>query len=273
MTNRYELDKYKNEIIDLYINKKMSCKNISNKLGYSLNGIYDALKRWNIEMRNLRESHKIYCFNENYFKIVDSSEKAYWLGFIYADGYVTGKNFGIALSVVDITHLMKFKESIKASYPIRTYFSKSPYKSIEYCRMILNSKSFVSDLKDKGVINNKSLVIEFPNEEILNKKFYKDFIRGYFDGDGSLILSKNSINFKICGTKEFLEKLIEIFNEISDYEFKNRLFKRKKDEKNNYYLSYGGKYKTLSIMTYLYYNSQLYLERKYIKYLCLKSMN
>ena len=172
MTNRYELDKYKNEIIDLYINKKMSCKNISNKLGYSLNGIYDALKRWNIEMRNLRESHKMYCFNENYFKIVDSSEKAYWLGFIYADGYVTGKNFGIALSVVDITHLMKFKESIKASYPIRTYFSKSPYKSIEYCRMILNSKSFVSDLKDKGVINNKSLVIEFPNEEILYKDFY-----------------------------------------------------------------------------------------------------
>ena len=70
-----------------------------------------------------------------------------------------------------------------------------------------------------------------------------------------------------------MEKLIEIFNEISDYEFKNRLFKRKKDEKNNYYLSYGGKYKTLSIMTYLYCNSQLYLERKYIKYLCLKSMN
>lgn len=188
MTNRYELDKYKNEIIDLYVNKKMSCKNISSKLGYSLSGIYDALKRQNTETRNLRESHKVYCFNENYFKSIDSSEKAYWLGFIYADGYVTGNKFGIALSVVDINHLMKFKESIQSSYPIKTYFSSLPYKSIEYCRMILNSKSFVSDLKDKGVIYNKSLVIEFPSEEILNKKFYKDFIRGYFDGDGSLIL-------------------------------------------------------------------------------------
>lgn len=273
MTNRYELDKYKNEIIDLYINKKISCKSISSQLGYSLCGIYDALKRWDIQTRNLRESHQIYSFNESYFKIIDSKEKAYWLGFIYADGYVTGKNLGIALSVVDKTHLMKFKENIESTYPIYTYFSSSSYKSIQYCRMILNSENLVRDLKNKGVVNNKSLIIKFPNEKILNKSFYKDFIRGYFDGDGSLILSRHSINFKICGTKEFLEKLIEIFNEVSDYEFKSKLFKRNKDEKNNYYLSYGGKNKTLSIMNYLYHNSEIYLERKYKKFITLKSIN
>ncbi|MDU0321145.1 LAGLIDADG family homing endonuclease, partial [Clostridium butyricum] len=102
--------------------------------------------------------------------------------------------------------------------------------------------------------------------------YYRHFIRGYFDGDGSLVLSKNSINFKICGTKEFLEKLREVFNSCSKYSFKNVLFKRKKDNKNNYYLSFGGRYKTLSVMNYLYDKSEVYLDRKYKKFILLKSM-
>lgn len=54
----------------------------------------------------------------------------------------------------------------------------------------------VKNIKDKGVINNKSLKLKFLNSKILDVKLYKHFIRGYFDGDGSLVLSKNSINFK-----------------------------------------------------------------------------
>jgi hypothetical protein len=59
---------------------------------------------------------------------------------------------------------------------------------------------------------------------------------------------------------------------VSDYEFKNKLFKRKNDNKNNYYLSFGGKNKTLSIMQYLYDYSNIYLDRKYEKFIILKNM-
>ena len=274
MTKRYELDKHKNEIINLYLNKKLTCENISKDLGYSLCGIYDALKRWNIKTRNLNDSHKIYSHDEGYFNIIDSEEKAYWLGFIYADGYITGDKLGIALSSVDINHLIKFKKCIKATNPINTYLSKSTekYKSVEYCRILLRSSKLVNDIRDKGVFNNKSLIIKFPSEYVLDRKLYGHFIRGYFDGDGSLVLSKNSINFKICGTKEFLKKLIKIFNESSTYEFKNRLFKRWNNENNTYYLSYGGINKTLNIMNYLYDNAEIYLDRKYEKFITLRAM-
>ena len=272
MTKRYELDKYKDEIIGLYKNQELSCKKIAEKYGYSLCGVYDALRRWNIKTRNLQESHKIYECNENYFDEINSEEKAYWLGFIYADGYITNDYLGISLSISDEEHLNKFKKSIKSTHPINHYKSKTKYSSVNYCRILIKSRQLVEMVKEKGVLNNKSLILKFPSEKILNKCFYQDFIRGYFDGDGTLVLSNNSINFKICGTKELLEKMIDIFNNNSTYDFKKKLFKRWDNEKNNYYLSFGGRNKTLSIMDYLYKNSNIYLDRKYRKYIILKNM-
>lgn len=272
MTKRYELDKYKNEIVDLYINSNLSCQHIAKIYGYSLCGIYDALRRWNINTRNLSDSHKVYSCNEEFFCEIDSEEKAYWLGFIYADGYITGNNLGIALSSRDENHLLKFKQSISSNSPVNKYMSQTKYSSIEYSRILIRSNKLVQDIKEKGVLNNKSLILKFPNKDILDCKLYNHFIRGYFDGDGSLVLSKNSINFKICGTKELLNSMIEIFNKVSSYDFDERLFKRWNDEKNNYYLSYGGRYKTLSIMNYLYSDSQIHLDRKYNKFINLRDM-
>lgn len=237
----------------------------------SLCGIYDALKRWNIKTRSLRDSHLIYSVNESYFYKIDTEEKAYWLGFIYADGYITGNKLGISLANIDKTHLEKFKKCIDSDHEIKSYISNSVYGTCEYCRILINSKKVVEDIKNKGVINNKSLKLKFPSNRILDRNLYKHFIRGYFDGDGSLVLSKSSINFKFCGTKEFLEALVDVFNSISSYKYKKRLYKRRNDDKNNYYISYGGRMKTLNIMDYLYNNCNIYLERKYKKYERLKS--
>ena len=268
---RYELDKYKEDIINLYVYEKLSCSKIAEIMNCSLCGIYDALKRWNIKTRSLRDSHLIYSVNESYFYKIDTEEKAYWLGFIYADGYITGNKLGISLANIDKTHLEKFKKCIDSDYEIKSYISNSVYGTCEYCRILINSKRVVEDIKNKGVINNKSLKIKFPSDKILDTKLYNHFIRGYFDGDGSLVLSKNSINFKFCGTKEFLEALVDIFNSISNYKYKKRLYKRRNDDKNNYYISYDGRIKTLNIMDYLYNNCNIYLERKYEKYERLKS--
>ena len=58
-------------------------------------------KRWGIKTRSLSDSHKVYYLNENYFEKIDTEEKAYWLGFIYADGYITGDKLGISLAKCD----------------------------------------------------------------------------------------------------------------------------------------------------------------------------
>ena len=58
-----------------------------------------------------------YTYNENYFKIIDSEEKAYWLGFLYADGCITrfyrneklkSMSLELTLQSNDIEHLKKF---------------------------------------------------------------------------------------------------------------------------------------------------------------------
>lgn len=74
---KYELDKYKELIIELYTNEKMSCNKIADTINCSLCGIYDALKRWGIPTRNLRDSHLVYSVNEDYFSKIDTEDKAY----------------------------------------------------------------------------------------------------------------------------------------------------------------------------------------------------
>lgn len=269
---RFELDEYKEEIIKLYFEDKLSCEKIALKINASLCGVYDALRRWGMKTRGLSESHREYEIDEDFFQIINTEEKAYWLGFIYADGYITmPHSFGIALAKRDIEHIKKLLKSLRTNHPLHNYQTNNEYGKNQYTRFLVKSKKVFNQLQSKGVKLRKSLILEYPDEAILPKYLYSDFIRGYFDGDGSLVLSTNSINFKICGTKEFLTKLVDIFNEVSEYDFKYKLFKRKDDNKNNYYISYGGKYKTYSIMNYLYENSTIYLDRKREKYEILKS--
>lgn len=268
---KYELDKYREKIEFLYIKEKLSCKKISEILGCSLCGIYDALKRWEIKTRNSAESHKIYICKDDFFDEIDTEIKAYWLGFIYADGYITGNKLGIALSSIDVNHIEKFSQHIKTTYPIKEYQSKSKYGNCNYSRILINSKKLVREIKLKGVMERKSLILKFPEKEILNQKLWRHFIRGYFDGDGSLILSENSINFKICGTKEMLNGIVLALNKNINQNFRYKFYKRKIDDKNSFYLSYGGRRKTFAVMDYLYKDSQIYLDRKYEKYILLKN--
>lgn len=270
---RFQLDNYKEQIIKLYTVDKFSCEKIAHVLNASLSGIYDALKRWGINTRNLSQSHRVYNIDERYFEEIDTEEKAYWLGFIYADGFITAPHtFGVALALKDKDHLDKLKKALKSEHPLHEYETNSSYGQNPYARLLVQSEVIYHQFMEKGIVLNKSLILEFPSDKTLKKNLYNHFIRGYFDGDGSLVLSKNSINFKICGTKEFLSRLIDIFNSVSVYDFKYHLYKRKKDDKNNYYISYGGKQKTYSILNFLYENSTVYLDRKMEKYNLLKQL-
>jgi hypothetical protein len=270
---RFELDKHKEEIIRLYMEEQLSCSEVARRTGAHLCGIYDALRRWGIKTRNLSQSHREYTVDENYFDIIDNEEKAYWLGFIYADGYITSPHaIGLALSIDDKGHIIKFQRSLKSNHPLHDYVTDNDYGRSKYSRLLVLSKPLFEQLQGKGVVLRKSLVLTYPDESILPEKLNRHFIRGYFDGDGSIVLSKNSINFKICGTREFLGKLITIFNENSTYKFQNKLFKRKYDDKNNYYISYGGKYKIFSVLSYLYEDSTIFLDRKMIQYKKLKDL-
>lgn len=263
-------DKYKDEIIDMYLNDRLSVLKIAKILNISQYTIYDGLKAWGVKRRDFNEMTG-YTANYNFFDKIDSEAKAYWLGFMYADGYISNDGYvGISLSIKDKSHLEKYRKELNCTYKIHDYMPNetNKYTKNKYSRLTFKNKYMCDVLNSKGCFYNKSLKLIFPDENIVPKALLKHFIRGYFDGDGSLITSKNSINFKICGTKEFLEGIIDTFNEnIEKYNFKKSLYKRRDDNKNNFYISYGGRLKTIEVMKWLYEDSSIYLDRKYELYL------
>ena len=202
--------------------------------------------------------------NIDYFKIIDTEEKAYWLGFLYADGCVTQnyKSLRINLSPIDYHHLEKFNQCIQSDYNIK-------YKdNNRYASLIISNKKFVENLVNKGCIPKKSLVLSFPNNNILPKNLRKDFIRGYFDGDGcfSAIMRnrKNKPNpvfegeINVLGTYDILKHIV--------LEFPTNIVPIKQFGKI-YKIRYQSKQSIFSILSYLYNNSTIYLDRKFNKYI------
>ncbi len=176
--------------------------------------------------------------NLDYFERIDSRNKAYFLGFIAADGAIV-RNKGSNVRTLTITihskdrHLLeKFKEEINSSKPIYsiTYKSKilSSYKlNVDHVRFTTSQRLFIENLENLGITSNKSLTMldlltSIPDE------FKPAFIIGYFDGDGCFVdsfcvsprkykckdgtITTHTYNhwvslLSIKGTKEFLEPI------------------------------------------------------------------
>jgi len=205
--------------------------------------------------------NKRHNFNENFFEIIDSEEKAYWLGFIAADGNLSSKTqktslnpsykLTILLSEDDYTHLIKFNEVVEHNY--LPYISKGQYNQV-----ILNSKKMFNDLISKGITPKKSLTLLPPKN--VPDELIRHWIRGYFDGDGSVYSSfrQQDLRISILGTKEVLE-FISLKTKIEtriDIKNKSRIYK----------LNFTRKDKVKQFYDYIYFNSFIYLERKRQKF-------
>lgn len=247
------------EIVELYntynnigiIAERLNCcaANISKRLkkaGVSINRDYSKRRESNRE--------KLYV-EESYFKSIDTEDKAYFLGLMYADGSVSKNTFYLKLKDEDV--IQEFKKYLKAEAEIKIINNQY---SLTICR-----QSMCIDLINQGCYINKTTSIRFPS---LNKNLIRHFIRGFYDGDGSLILnanrSHNCLNFT-SGSLEFLQQLQDNLKDIS---ITNGGISKEKDHEV-WHLRYGGKQVHI-ILNWLYNNSNLYLKRKYNKYLLSK---
>lgn len=219
-----------------------------------------------------------YYFNKNYFDIIDNSEKAYWLGFIWADGYVCKRerkgnyieyDFKLSLSRIDTDHLEKFKKCLNSNHNILFYRknTSSFCPQNEEARLSICNKYFGEILYEKYGISpfrtDFSKIIEQVPE-----KFYIDLIRGLFDGDGSFSKYKwnnyQKLNVIFGGTESVL-RFIE--NQISPNSTHKLYHRHKQGDKEWRTLNYSGVQQGLKILKLLYENSSIYLNRKYQKYL------
>lgn len=207
----------------------------------------------------------IYHCNYDYFEIIDTEDKAYWLGFIYADGNINkAKNtLTINLQGRDNGHLAKLNKCIEGNYSVKVFDAKKNGQTYKMCQILVYSTKLASDLINKGVVPNKTNKITFPD---LPNHLIRHFVRGYFDGDGSICERKHkkmtsdlSCSFT-CGNVAFLESLRAILfqNNIKSY-----LVKDKRGEK--FSLSLAGLQNPDIFLHYIYDDASIYLDRKYLR--------
>lgn len=217
-------------------------------------------------------------FNNHSFDSIDTEEKAYWLGFLYADGYISsfanGKNrysFELLLAVKDVDHLQKFASFLSYKKELKekiNIINNTSYKSVRLC---LCNKYFWNILNSLGCVPRKSLTLKFPNKSIFkSKNLIRHFIRGYFDGDGCcgiyehFIKGKkyNKLQLNILGTVDFLSKL----NEYNPFCKKVYTCNTSKSPSRAFRIQMCSR-EAFAFMFYIYHDSNIFLKRKYNKFL------
>ena len=241
------------EMIRLRQDEKWGFKKIGKKFNVSSQTVERRLA--SLLGTDLGKMSLKYSYDEYFFYDIDTAEKAYWLGFITADGYVNEdrKFVQIHLQWKDHLHLEKFRRCVCAEKRIVV---KKRMHSITHnyiAELTMNGGIFVKGLTKHGVRQNKSAKEEPPIN--IPDEFIRDYIRGLFDGDGHIDKKEIDLrgSYKLC--KWVQEYLID----------KCSVSKTKIQFDSNIYRVYFCKNR-INILNYLYYenvNKNIVLDRKY----------
>lgn len=195
------------------------------------------------------------------FDPIDSEEKAYWLGFLAADGCISRKQLALQLAAKDIDHLIKFKSFIGVDYKISKVTTNLDGKLFIGYRYVISSHNFVNSLAKYGLVPRKSFTLQFTDK--LSNELIRHYIRGLVDGDGSFSVNKSDrLQFSLISS-------LEVCKEVQKHLIQNcNLNKTKLFEmcsgggEKYYYLVYCGSAQCTRISQYLYNNSTVFLDRK-----------
>jgi len=252
------------KIANLYLTG-LTLEASAREFGYSLGVATRALKVFGLKTRTISEAVRKYAVDETFFEKIDTEEKAYWLGFISADGCVYDTTLKIGLNQADVGHLKKLKKDIKSEHIITETenYDKRTNKRYKVCSITIYSKKIVDDLKKLGIVPVKSLILKacpFVPENLL-----WHYWRGVIDGDGCISFDNSTKSWEIgvAGTKEICDALLDFICE----KLENKRVKIRqafKDGKNTYRLKIGGNIQVKKICFLFYENSLIFLDRKHV---------
>lgn len=259
-------DEETNEIIQLY-QSGMSTVKIGKQFNVGHKKIASVLEENGIPRTGV--SRRKYKINENYFDKIDSPNKAYILGFLFADGHneIKKATVSISLQEEDKEILELMRQEIGSEKPLE-YLDYSNKNDFDYhyknqYRLMFFNKHICDTLNDIGMLSNKSLSLTFPD---IHASLYQHFIRGYFDGDGSVCFSKNgNCIVTITSTESFCNSVKEIlFEQLGIY---TGIYNASNNNGITKVASISGKNQVQKFGEYIYKDADMFLSRKYNKFL------
>ena len=213
--SKLEYEKYiithSREMIEDYTTRKLSIREISCKFNLSWGATRWCLLKHNVCFRD-RVSNKFHMIDEKYFEKIDNMEKAYWLGWLFADGNNFTKTHYVSISLKESDKLVleNFARDLKSSHPIKTYIRKGGFAAGNKFHVFgFGNKKLSKDLENLGMVNRKSLILKFP---VLEDSFIPAFLRGYLEGDGNIAFypqpdKRPRFSCGILGTLEFITEV------------------------------------------------------------------
>lgn len=236
-------------------------KTIASNEELSTSTVRAILKRNEVPKHSWRFSHKskvLYTLNENFFDHLDTQSKAYWFGFILADGNIINKkgnyNLQVNLKASDEGHLDKLRKALGSDSPIRVYSRGQPL-------LVISSKHLINSLTNRGIVPAKSCIVD-PDLQQIPDDLLHHFWRGVFDGDGTIGYNNRKDWFiGLCGTIPVVTKFSEFVYETTG--FGGSLYQRNKN-KNFLTMSLQGNNACRSVVDLLYNEADVCLERKRI---------
>lgn len=243
----------------------MTVNQISQKYNILSGTIYYWIKKNNISRHRGLQSM---CQNESFFDEIDTEMKAYFLGFIVADGNVSNYNqqysLKISLQHVDRYIIERLLIELDCTNNIRDFVQKSPESDryYKYSYVSITNKHLVKSLFSLGVIPNKTFHEILPKDKIPNNLIHH-FIRGFFDGDGIVGYTNKTSGFGFIGNKEILTS---IQKEIGWEDIKLR---EHHTTKNIFTFMSSNKKKVNNLFHYMYDDATFYLCRKHDKMLAM----
>lgn len=208
-----------------------------------------------------RNQHGVVGTNKSLFDSINSEEDAYWLGMLYADGSVRESRNEIALDIKDKDVIEKFKTYVGRDNQVRTVnrkYKDGIYTSYAYSFSDAKTKQNLIKL---GCVPKKTTLAECPNENQVPTQWFKDFLRGLVDGDGYFQYdpSQRKYRLMVVGTEALCKGLANRLQIEGQ-----RVFKQ--TTSNAWYYEIGRKIDVEKILTEMYENATIFLDRKKERY-------
>lgn len=218
-----------------------------------LNTIQNALRRQGVRSRPHGEAERRYRYDDGFFDRIDTEAKAYWLGFLAADGGVIGGCLSIELARLDRKHLVLFRSAMKGNCPVHDTMRQDGRR---FSHLSFSSRRLLAALERHTIVPRKTLTVRWPD---LSRPLLRHYLRGYVDGDGCW--SPKKPIFVLVGNLPFLRACRSFARAELDLPLTR--FRRALSSPGIAYLQWQGRHQVRRLAEFVYRRATVFLPRKH----------